>query len=66
VHDLTAAKLVAMREKDLAYVSALAYAGQIDLDVLEGRVKALPADRVPPEVRSAVLDQIKHMRAARG
>lgn len=66
VHDLTAAKLVAMREKDLVYVSALANAGQIDLDVLEDRVDALPADRVSPEVRSAVLNQIKHMRATRG
>jgi hypothetical protein len=53
-HDLVIAKLVAMREKDLAFATALIDAGLVDLDVLQHRVLAL--DCVPPAVRRRVSD----------
>lgn len=41
-HDLAASKLVAGREKDLAFVRAMLRHGLATADVLEGRVRALP------------------------
>ena len=40
-HDLVIAKLVAMREKDLAFVAALLEARLVDMDVLRERVEEL-------------------------
>lgn len=51
-HDLVIAKLVAMREKDLAFATALIDAGLVDLDVLQRR--ALELDCVPPAVQRRV------------
>jgi len=48
------AKLVAMREKDLAFATALIDAGLVDLDVLQQRV--LELDCVPPAVQRRVRD----------
>jgi len=53
-HDLVIAKLVAMREKDLAFATALIDAGLVDLDVLQQRV--LELDCVPPAVQRRVRD----------
>lgn len=51
-HDLVIAKLVAMREKDLAFATALIDAGLVDLNVLQQR--ALELDCVPPAVQQRV------------
>ena len=43
-HDLVVSKLVAMREKDVAFASALIEAGLIDVDTLRFRAQQLPDD----------------------
>ncbi|HSW43826.1 MAG TPA: hypothetical protein VLM76_15115 [Patescibacteria group bacterium] len=43
-HDCVASKLVAGREKDLAFAHALLRDGLIDSTTLEGRIRALPLD----------------------
>lgn len=53
-HDRVIAKLVAMREKDLAFTIALLDAGLVDLDVLRERVRDL--DCVLPAVQRRVRD----------
>ena len=56
-HDLVISKLVAMREKDLAFAVALIEAGLVDLDVLRQRVLVL--DCVPPAVQRRVRDWLE-------
>lgn len=63
LHDLLAAKLVAFREKDLLYATALVKAGLIDLDVLEERVGMLPPS-VHPDVTARICDLIDGWRSA--
>lgn len=57
LHDLLAAKLVPMREKDLVYATALVRAGLIDLGLLEDRIGDLP-QTVHPEVITRIRDLI--------
>jgi hypothetical protein len=59
-HDLVIAKLVAMREKDLAFAVALLDARLVDLDVLRERVRDL--DCVPPAVQRRVRDGWRRRR----
>jgi hypothetical protein len=59
-HDLVIAKLVAMREKDLAFVTALLDADLVDLDVLLERVSELGS--VPPTVQRRVRDWLEAWR----
>lgn len=51
-HDLVIAKLVAHREKDLAFAGALLDAGLLDTSILLARVAALSC--VPPPARRRV------------
>ena len=53
-HDLVAAKLVALREKDIAYTAALVQAGLVDLNLLTDRLQALPATVHPDVVKTAL------------
>lgn len=59
-HDLVIAKLVAMREKDLAFVTALLDADLVDLDVLLERASELGS--VPPTVQRRVRDWLEAWR----
>jgi hypothetical protein len=61
LHDLPAAKLAALREKDIIYATALVNAGLVDLDTLEERVDMLPA-RVHQDVVAVIRDLIKTWR----
>lgn len=56
-HDLVISKLVAMREKDLAFAMALLQAGLLDVVVLRERAAAL--DSVPPSTRRRVQDWLE-------
>ncbi len=53
-HDLVISKLVAMREKDLVFATALLDAGLVDLDTLRARAGEL--DTVPAAVKRRVRD----------
>lgn len=53
-HDLVVSKLVAMREKDLAFASALLDAGLVDAATLRERTDQLPAG-TDPRVRDRLL-----------
>jgi hypothetical protein len=59
-HDLVVSKLVAGREKDFAFASALLRAGLIDASLLKQRAELL--DTVPA-VRRRVVDWIEAHRA---
>jgi hypothetical protein len=50
IHDLCASKLVAFREKDLAYVGAAIEAGLVKAETLLGRLGEI--DAIPKEVRA--------------
>ena len=63
LHDLLAAKLAALRQKDVLYAGALVKAGLVDLNVLDERVGMLPS-RVPQEVVSAIHDLIDGWRTS--
>lgn len=63
LHDLLAAKLVPLREKDIAYAAALVRAGLVDLDVLEDRVGKLPRS-VHPDITARIRDLISDWRNA--
>lgn len=54
LHDLIAAKLVALREKDIAYTNALVIAGLVDLGILTERLKALPASVHADRVKTSL------------
>ncbi len=56
LHDLLAAKLAALREKDIIYATALVNAGLVDLDVLDERVGMLP-----PNVHRDVIARIRDL-----
>jgi hypothetical protein len=59
-HDCVVSKLVACREKDFAFASALVDAGIIDLDVLEKRIESLEVDaRIVDRIRSWIQAQRK-------
>jgi hypothetical protein len=54
-HDLVASKLVAGREKDVAFFEAAVGAGLLDLDVLIGRLGSCPCD---PRVRQLAIERV--------
>jgi hypothetical protein len=58
-HDCVVSKLVAYREKDLAFAAAMLDSGLIDPRILAGRIDLLPASldpRVQPRLRSGSID----------
>jgi hypothetical protein len=65
MYDLLAAKLAALREKDVSYLTALVKAGVADLDALDDRVGMLPPT-VSPEVIAHIHDLIRSWRRDRG
>jgi hypothetical protein len=63
IHDLCASKLVAFREKDLAYVGAAVEAGLVEPATLLTRVAEI--DAVPQAVRARASAWISREREAR-
>jgi hypothetical protein len=61
LYDLLAAKLAALREKDIVYATALVNAGLINLDLLEERVGMLPSN-VHQDVIARIRDLIDGWR----
>lgn len=59
IYDIAAAKLVAGREKDFEYVTALVVAHLLDVDLLRQRCELIPA---PAGVRTRVLKWIDRVR----
>jgi hypothetical protein len=53
-HDLCAAKLCALREKDLNFVSTLLDAGLVDADTIEERLRLIPARHKASAGRASV------------
>jgi hypothetical protein len=63
-HDLVISKLVAMREKDLVFATALLDGGLVELDTLRERAGAL--DAVPVVVQRRVQDWLEAWARRRG
>lgn len=58
IHDLVASKLLAGREKDIAYARALLAAGLLDPGVLAQRVEALPILEGPRRRTVAMVERL--------
>ena len=61
-HDLALSKLVAGREKDLAFVAVMAAHGMLHHNVLETRARSLPVD---PRLHELIEGRIERLRARR-
>lgn len=59
IYDIAAAKLVAGREKDFEYVTALVAAHLVDVEVLRQRCELIPG---PPAVRTRVIKWVDRFR----
>lgn len=62
--DLCVAKLVALREKDRNFVDALLKANLVDANLIESRLRTIPAEHVA--AKEAVLTWLRASRNASG
>ena len=61
VHDLAVSKLVAAREKDVAFVRVLLEEGMVDLALLRERAGSLPAG---DDLRERALERLRRIEGA--